>query len=133
MAVEDGAWIMKGVDWNHPECIHSIEELEQYIGEVGFLPLFHDDLILSTNLKKQCGFGKGGLKNYQGIVTGLMMQTYLVIVDFKRRVSKKGEAYGNTRRCSYNSEGTARHGCRAPKSYSVPGFDHVAAGDSMGI
>ena len=57
-------------------------------------PFFHDDLILSTNLKKQCGFGKGGLKNYQGIVTGLMMQTYLVIVDFKRRVSKKGEAYG---------------------------------------
>ena len=196
MAVEDGAWIMKGVDWNHPECIHTIEELEEYIGEVGFLPLFandvegfsveewtepgcwwcenpevdpwiwreiisgkrkiaygkffdkkagyislewlpyfvnarrdgydfdarwedgranrrektimdvyisededgepifHDELILSTNLKKQCGFGKGGLKNYQGIVTGLMMQTYLVIVDFKRRVSKKGEAYG---------------------------------------
>ena len=44
MAVEDGAWIMKGVDWNHPECIHSIEELEQYIGEVGFLPLFANDV-----------------------------------------------------------------------------------------
>lgn len=43
---------------------------------------------------ERCGFGKGGLKNYQGIVTGLMMQTYLVIVDFKRRVSKKGESYG---------------------------------------
>ena len=31
MAVGDGTWIMKGVDWNHPECIHTIEELEQYI------------------------------------------------------------------------------------------------------
>ena len=64
MAVEDGAWIMKGVEWEDrtssvdsegtarhgcraprndmtiPECIHTIEELEKYIGEVGFLPLF---------------------------------------------------------------------------------------------
>ena len=50
--------------------------------------------ILSTNLKKMAGFGKGGLKNYQGITTGLMMKTYLVITDFKRRISKKGEEYG---------------------------------------
>ncbi len=196
MAVEDGAWIMKGVDWDHPDCMHSIADLEEYVHEVGFLPLFanevegfsveewtdpncwwcedeavdpwiwreiiagrreiaygkffdkkagfisldwlpyfvnarrdgydfdagwedgrasrrektimdvyigededgdtlfKEELILSTNLKKQCGFGKGGLKNYQGVVTGLMMKTYLVIVDFKRRVSKKGEEYG---------------------------------------
>ncbi len=197
MAVEDGAWIMKGVEWDNPECIHTIEELEKYIGEVGFLPLFangvegfsveewtdpycwwcddekvdpwrwreiiarrgkiaygkffdkkagfislewlpyfvnarrdgydfdsawedgrvsrrekvimdlltdkdedgdiiftDENRILSTNLKKMAGFGKGGLKNYQGITTGLMMQLYLVIVDFRRRVSKKGEEYG---------------------------------------
>ena len=50
--------------------------------------------ILSTNLKKMAGFGKGGLKNYQGITTGLMMKIYLVITDFKRRISKKGEEYG---------------------------------------
>ena len=44
MAVEDGAWIMRGVDWDHPECIHYIEELEDYIEQVGFLPLFASDV-----------------------------------------------------------------------------------------
>ena len=49
---------------------------------------------MSTELKKKAGFGKGGLKNYPGIVTELQMQTYLVITDFHRRVNKRGEEYG---------------------------------------
>ena len=55
---------------------------------------FKDIYILSTDLKKQAGFGKGGEKNYQGIITQLQMETYLVISDFKRRENKKGEEYG---------------------------------------
>ena len=55
---------------------------------------FPDDQILSTELKKKAGFGKGGEKNYPGIVTALQMQTYLVITDFHRRVNKRGEEYG---------------------------------------
>ena len=55
---------------------------------------FKDIFILSTDLKKQAGFGKGGEKNYPGIITQLQMQTYLVISDFQRRKNKKGEAYG---------------------------------------
>lgn len=50
--------------------------------------------ILSTDLKKKAGFGKKGEKNFPGIITGLQMQTYLVITDFRRRVSKKGMEYG---------------------------------------
>ncbi len=196
MSVENGEWIMHGVDWSDPYCIHSVEELEDYIQEVGFLPLFGNEIrgfsaeertdprfwwteiedkdpwrwreiiasrgkvaygkffdkkagfispqwlpyfvnyrrsgydfdsrwedglanrrekaimdvyfyedeegdtiysterILSTDLKKQCGFGKGGAKNYPGIITGLQMQTYLVITDFARRQNKRGEDYG---------------------------------------
>ncbi|MCR5233810.1 MAG: hypothetical protein K6E53_07865 [Lachnospiraceae bacterium] len=56
--------------------------------------LFKDVRILSTELKKAAGFGKGGEKNYPGIVTGLQMQIYLVIVDFQRRKNKRGEEYG---------------------------------------
>ena len=56
--------------------------------------LFPDRDILSTDLKKMAGFGKGGEKNYPGVITALQMQTYLVISDFRRRVNKKGEAYG---------------------------------------
>ncbi len=56
--------------------------------------IFPDEQILSTDLKKRAGFGKGGEKNYPGIVTGLQMQTYLVITDFHRRVNKRGEEYG---------------------------------------
>lgn len=55
---------------------------------------FPDRQILSTDLKKQAGFGKNGEKNYPGIITGLQMQTYLVITDFHRRVNKKGAPYG---------------------------------------
>lgn len=55
---------------------------------------FKDIYILSTDLKKQAGFGKGGEKNYPGIITQLQMETYLVISDFKRRKNKKGEEYG---------------------------------------
>ncbi len=196
MAVEDGVWIMRGLDWNDPYRIRTWQELVNWINEVGFLPLFAngvegfsaeehvspdywwtgvrqedpwewreiiasshqvaygkffdqkagfislewlpyfvnyrrngydfdsrwedglanrrekkimdlltgrdddgdvtfpDDQILSTELKKKAGFGKGGERNYPGIITGLQMQTYLVITDFHRRVNKRGEEYG---------------------------------------
>ena len=57
-------------------------------------PVYKDERIQSTDLKKMAGFGKGGEKNYPGIVTGLQMQTYLVIADFKRRKNKRGDEYG---------------------------------------
>ena len=56
--------------------------------------VFRMDETLSTELKKKAGFGKGGEKNYSGIVTGLQMQTYLVTSEFRRRRNKKGEVYG---------------------------------------
>ena len=55
---------------------------------------FRNVEILSTELKKKAGFGKGGEKNYPGIVTQLQMETYLVIADFKRRTNKRGQEYG---------------------------------------
>ena len=44
--------------------------------------------------KRDTFAGKGGEKNYPGIITALQMQTYLVISDFNRRVNKRGEEYG---------------------------------------
>ena len=38
MAIEDGAWIMRGLDWDDPSRIQSWEELIGWIDEVGFLP-----------------------------------------------------------------------------------------------
>ena len=55
---------------------------------------FPDKQILSTDLKKEAGFGKGMDKNFPGIATGLQMQTYLVITGFRRRKNKKGGEYG---------------------------------------
>lgn len=196
MASENGEWIMRGMDWNDPYRIRTWKELVKWIKEVGFLPLFANEVkgfsaeehvspnfwwtgdreqdpwewreiiaashevaygkffgkkagfislewlpyfansrrsgydfdarwedgrasrrekkimdffigededgdslfreiqILSTDLKKQAGFGKGGEKNYQGIITQLQMETYLVISDFMRRENKRGEEYG---------------------------------------
>lgn len=53
-----------------------------------------DALYLSSELKKLAGFGKGGEKGFDGIVTGLQMQTYLCIRDFRRRRNKREEEYG---------------------------------------
>lgn len=44
MSVENGEWIMHGLDESDPACIHSIEELIEYINQVGFLPLFKNDI-----------------------------------------------------------------------------------------
>ena len=57
-------------------------------------PQFTGAEILSTELKKLAGFGKGGEKNYPGVLTGLQMQLYLVIGGFRRRQNKRGEDYG---------------------------------------
>lgn len=196
MSVENGEWIMRGLDWDNPYRIRTWQELVNWINEIGFLPLFANELegfsaeehtspdywwsgdrredpwewreivaaseqvaygkffgnkagfislewlpyfvncrrngydfdaryqdglanrrekkimdffigededgdavykderILSTVLKKAAGFGKGGEKNYSGVITGLQMQTYLVIADFERRKNKRGEEYG---------------------------------------
>lgn len=57
-------------------------------------PEFNGAAILSTELKKMAGFGKGGEKNFPGILTGLQMQLYLVISGFRKRTSKRGADYG---------------------------------------
>ncbi|MDO4620091.1 MAG: hypothetical protein Q4B09_05645 [Lachnospiraceae bacterium] len=44
MAFENGEWIMKGLDWDDPTRIRSWKELISYVNEVGFLPLFANDV-----------------------------------------------------------------------------------------
>ena len=44
MGNESGTWIMYGVDWNDPECIHTVQEAIDYINDIGFLPLFKNDI-----------------------------------------------------------------------------------------
>jgi len=186
MAIENGAWIMRGLDWDDPSRVQTWEELIDYIEEVGFLPLFKNEVhgfsveentwdqgwwtddpeqdpwewrkliarsgrvaygkffdkkagfiskawfphfanyrrdgydfdsrwdeelasmrskrimdqfesrdeISSFELKRLAGFGKEGLKNFEGTVTDLQMQGYLLIRDFRRKVNKRGLPYG---------------------------------------
>ena len=44
MPNESGSWIMYGVDEEDPYCIHTVEELMDYIDEIGFLPLFKNEI-----------------------------------------------------------------------------------------
>ncbi len=44
MGNEKGTWIMYGVEWDDPECLHSVEDAISYINEVGFLPLFKNEI-----------------------------------------------------------------------------------------
>ena len=186
MANENGTWIMYGVNEDDPECLHTVEDLIRYIDEIGFLPLFKNEIpgfsveertvpyawwcddpkrdpwiwreiiagshrvaygkffdkkagfislkwlpyfvnfrrdgydfdsrwddelaslrekkvmdvfegaeeMLSYELKQKAGFGKDGEKNFEGIVTGLQMQTYLCMKAFRQKKNKKGDPYG---------------------------------------
>lgn len=59
------------------------------------MDLFDDDTeMFSNELKAKAGFGKGGEKNFEGIVTSLQMELYLCVRDFRQRVNKQMEPYG---------------------------------------
>ena len=186
MAIENGEWIMRGLDWDDPSRVQTWEDLIDLINEVGFLPLFKNEVdgfsveentgylywwtgdeeqdpwewrclmarsgkvaygkffgkkagfiskawfphfanwrrdgydfdsrwdeelasirckrvmdqfenrpeLFSFELKRLADFGKEGEKNFDGTVTDLQMQSYLLIRDFRRRINKKGLEYG---------------------------------------
>ncbi len=50
--------------------------------------------LYSYEIKNTAGFGKGGLKNFSGIMTELQQKLYLVTTDFRCRRNKRGEEYG---------------------------------------
>ena len=51
--------------------------------------------LMSFEIKALAGFGKaGGEKNFDGVLTELQMQTYLLLSDFRQKKNKKGESYG---------------------------------------
>ena len=48
----------------------------------------------SFTLKDVAGFGRGGQGGFDGTITNLMMQTYVVICGFERKLNRYGEPYG---------------------------------------
>ena len=50
--------------------------------------------LMSFEIKAKAGFGKNGQKNFEGVLTDLQMQTYLITGDFQRKKNKKGQEYG---------------------------------------
>lgn len=54
-----------------------------------------DEELYSYEIKHKAGFGKEGEKNFEGVITDLQMQSYIVTKDFRRRTRKKdGSEYG---------------------------------------
>ncbi len=186
MALENGEWIIRGLSRNDPNRVHSWQELTELVDELGFLPLFKNEIpgfsaeehsaavdwwtgdrerdpwewrqliarsgrvaygkffdrkagfisrdwfphfanwrrdgydfdsrwdeglarmrqkrvmdcfgveeeLYSFRLKQLAGFGKEGEKNFEGTVTELQMESYLLIRDFRQRLNKKGLPYG---------------------------------------
>ena len=186
MPNESGTWIMYGVGEDDPCCIHTVEQLTEYIEVIGFLPLFKNEIpgfsveertvpkywwsenpekdpwlwreiiarggriaygkffnkkagfiskkwlpyfvnsrrdgydfdalwddekanirqkkimdlfvngeeLYSSEMKQMAGFGKGGEKNFDGVLTDLQMQTYLCVRDFRQRKNKNGQNFG---------------------------------------
>lgn len=45
-------------------------------------------------IKREAGFGKGGEKNFEGTITSLQHQLYVVISDFRPKKNKYGFDYG---------------------------------------
>ena len=50
--------------------------------------------LLSCELKTEAGFGKNGEKNFEGVITELQMQTYLIMSDFRQKQNRRGQGYG---------------------------------------
>lgn len=50
--------------------------------------------LMSYEIKELAGFGKGGEKNFDGVLADLQMQTYLIVSDFRQKRNRKGQAYG---------------------------------------
>lgn len=189
MVSENGEWIMQGADPSDPSCLHTVEDLEAKIEEIGFLPLFagevpgfsveemtspadwwcgdpavdpwewraivagrgriaygkffhgragfvshrylpafanyrrdgydfdarwddeladirekkimdlfaenHEDRELYTfEIRNEAGFRKGGEKNFEGMLTRLQMEFYLVCCGLRQRTGKEGKPYG---------------------------------------
>ena len=53
-----------------------------------------DTELFSNELKLRAGYGKGGEPNFEGMVTGLQMDLYLCVRDFRQRLNKAGQPYG---------------------------------------
>ena len=53
-----------------------------------------DTELFSNELKLKAGYGKGGEPNFEGMVTGLQMDLYLCVRDFRQRLNKQGQPYG---------------------------------------
>lgn len=47
--------------------------------------------LLSTEVREQAGFGKGGEKNFEGTIADLERQTYLCICDFRQLQEQEWE------------------------------------------
>ena len=44
MANENGTWIMRDLPWDDPYRIRTWQELVNWVNEIGFLPLFANDI-----------------------------------------------------------------------------------------
>ena len=44
MGNESREWIMHGLEWDNPACIHTVEKAIEHINDVGFLPLFKNEI-----------------------------------------------------------------------------------------
>ncbi len=75
----DARWDDELAPIRHKKIMDCFEEQEEWIG---------------MDLKRRAGFGKGGEKNFPGMIAALQMETYLVVKDFRRKVNKKGGEYG---------------------------------------
>lgn len=51
--------------------------------------------LMTSEIKGLAGFGKdGGEKNFEGVLTDLQMQTYLIMGEFRQKKNRKGQPYG---------------------------------------
>lgn len=61
MEVINGQWTMSGLDKHDSNCIHTVRELEKYIDEVGFLPLFKNEISgFSVEERTEAGYWWSG-------------------------------------------------------------------------
>ena len=87
-ATEKRSFEVYGVDWNDPECIHTVDEAIEYINSVGFLPLFKNDIF---SVKKQALLQRSGFHALP--IIGVMDTTLMLCTRMEKRLSGKRKSW----------------------------------------
>ena len=89
-----------------------------------------DEILPGYVIRAEAGFGKNGEKGFEGVMTQLQMQMYLLLRGFQRRSNRRGQPYGmavrrvSTPEALFGAEYISSGYCELPQETQARLIDH---------